>query len=316
LVTDLNNLIAGLRAGASAEHGGDKIARRLVRVPKAQSEAWQQRADVCAALGQAWGELGQWEQAVDWLVKALNSERGDCPMRAIEQLANFRIRLAAERWQKARRLPVAKREAARQSELDQVEAAILDLDTLCSRAPTVERLNLLGRAYKRLALIESEPGKRLDALTNMAHHYQLSLTRQAGAYAFTNWLAATLLVGQQGGPKVVEAAALHQQMTELQHHLAQRLEDDPNFWDAASVADLSLSELLLRSLHEPKRRAKVSAGETAAPVLAAYRAAIGRASSPREIASLVENLAFLKALWAPTDKLTLHILDHLQESLT
>ena len=76
LVTDLNNLIAGLRAGAAAEHGGEKIARRLARIPKAQSENWQRRADVCAALGQAWGELGQWEQAVDWLVKALNSERG------------------------------------------------------------------------------------------------------------------------------------------------------------------------------------------------------------------------------------------------
>ena len=316
LVTDLNNLIAGLRAGAAAEHGGEKIARRLARIPKAQSENWQRRADVCAALGQAWGELGQWEQAVDWLVKALNSERGDCPMRAIEQLANFRVRLAAERWQKARRLPNSKREIVRQSELTQVESAILDLDTLCSRAPTVERLNLLGSAYKRLALIESDRGRRLDALTNMAHHYQLSLTRQAGTYAFTNWLAATLLVGQLGGPKVVEAAALHQQMSDLQHDLAHRLEDDPNFWDAASLADLSLSELLLHSLREPKRRTKASAGETAAPVLAAYRCAIGRASSPRETASLIENLAFLKALWAPTDKLTVHILDHLQESLT
>jgi CHAT domain-containing protein len=316
LVTDLNNLIAGLRAGAHSEHGSDKIARRLARIPKSQSDTWQQRADVCAALGQAWGELGQWEQAVAWLVKALNGERGECPMRAIEQLANFRVRLAAERWHKAQRLPATKREAARQSALADVEAAILDLDTLCSRAPTAERLNLLGSAYKRLAGIESDRGKRLDALTNMAHHYQLSLTRQAAAYAFTNWLAATLLVDQQGGPKVIKAAAIQQQLTELQHDLGLRLEDDPNFWDSASLADLSLSELLLHSLREPKRRTKASAGEMAAPVLAAYRAAIGRASSPRETASLVENLAFLKALWVPTDKLTLHILDYLQESLT
>jgi tetratricopeptide (TPR) repeat protein len=316
LVTDLNNLIAGLRAGAHSEHGADKIARRLARIPKSQSEAWRQRADVCAALGQAWGELGQWEQAVTWLVKALNSERGECPMRAIEQLANFRVRLAAERWYKAQRTPLPKRETTRQSALAEVEAAILDLDTLCSRAPTAERLNLLGSAYKRLAGIESDQGKRLDALTNMAHHYQLSLTRQAGAYAFTNWLAATLLIGQLGGPKVIEAAALQQQMAEMQRSLAQRLEDDPNFWDAASMADLGLSELLLQSLRQPKRRAKVSAGETAAPVLVAYRTAIGRASSPRETASLIENLVFLKTLWAPTDKLTLHILDHLHESLT
>jgi CHAT domain-containing protein len=316
LVTDLNNLIAGLRAGGPPANGADQIISRLARIPKSMSEAWLKRADVCAALGLAWGEMGQWESAVSWLDKALTGEDGDCAVRALEQHANFRVRLAAEEWRKSRRLPVVKREASRQNALARVEAAILDLDLLCSRAPTVERLNLLGSAYKRLALIESEGGKRLEALTNMAQHYELSLTRQLKAYAFTNWLAASLLVSQQGGAKAVQTTSLEQQMAELQRDLCLRLDNDPNFWDAASLADLKLSGLLLQGALAPKRRAKQSAGAAAAPVLLAYRSAIGRASSPHETASLVENLEFLTALWSPADKVTIAILDHLQESLT
>jgi hypothetical protein len=148
----------------------------------------------------------------------------------------------------------------------------------------------------------------------MAQHYQLSLTRKHEAYAFTNWLTAALLLSQQSGASLPETAGLQQQMTELQRDLCLRLDDSPNFWDAASLADLSLNRLLL-GRQGAKRRAKLSAGEAAAPVLSAYRSAIGSAS-PRETASLTENLAFLKALWSPADKLVIAILDYLQESLT
>jgi hypothetical protein len=98
--------------------------------------------------------------------------------------------------------------------------------------------------------------------------------------------------------------------------LSQRLADDPNFWDAASLADLSLSRLLLPGAGNARQRGKLSAGAMAAPVLAAYRAAIGRAGSPREHATLTDNLDFLSALWSPRDKATLHILEQLRESLT
>jgi hypothetical protein len=32
----------------------------------------------------------------------------------------------------------------------------------------------------------------------MAHHYRLAHERQADAYAFTNWVAASLLAAQRG----------------------------------------------------------------------------------------------------------------------
>jgi tetratricopeptide (TPR) repeat protein len=285
-------------------------------VPKTQAARWLTRADVCAALGLAWGELREFEQAVDWLNRALTSERGECSMRALEQQASFRVRLAVEQWRASKRQSAAKREAVRLDTVERIESALMDLDVLSRRAPTVERLNLLGSAYKRLALVESEDGKRLEALTNMAQHYHLALQRQRDAYAFTNWLAATLLTGQHGGQITLDPADVQQQMAEMQRELNRRLLDDPNFWDATSLADLSLSHLLLQSLNPPRTRAKVSAGEAAAPVLAAYRAAVGRASSPREKAALVDNLDFLRSLWMARDKVTLGILEQLQESLS
>jgi hypothetical protein len=314
LVTALNNLIASLRAGGPTEHGSELIAKRLARIPQVQTEQWLQRADVCAALGLVWGELGQWETAVNWLDKAFAGEQGDYSMRAVEQHASFRVRLAAERWHKAQHLPTAKRGAVRVTEIAHITAAIRDLDMLCSRALTVKRLNLLGSAYKRLALIESAGSKRHVALTKMAQHYEKSLAHKRDAYAFTNWLTAILLLHQQGEASIPNTAGLQQQMTELQHTLSQTLEGNPNFCDAANLADLSLCRLLLGA-QGTKRRAKLSASEAAAPVLSAYRSAT-TCASPRETASLTENLAFLKTLWSPTDQLTNEVLDYLQESLT
>jgi hypothetical protein len=316
LVVDLENLTADLCAGGNTSHGAERIASRLARVPHAQTERWLARADVCAALGLAWGELREWESAVTWLNKALTAERGECSMRALEQHANFRVRLAVERWRTAQRQPPANREAARLEGVDTIEAALLDLDVLCRRAPTMERLNLLGSAYKRLALLETDAGKQLEALVNMAQHYHLSLLRQNEAYAYTNWLAATLLTQQRGASQAVDAKPAQQQIDALQRELSQRLADDPNFWDAASLADLSLSRLLLPGVSNARQRGKQSAGAMAAPVLAAYRAAIGRAGSPREHATLTDNLDFLIALWSRRDKATIHILEQLRESLT
>ena len=236
-------------------------------------------------------------------------------MRAIEQCANYIIRLAADTWLKARRLPVAKREQVRSEQIEIIETAILDLDTLCRRAPTTERLNLLGGAYKRLALVEAEGKGRLEALVNMAHHYRLSLERKRDAYPFTNAVAADLLASQRDAGKNLPAPdKLAQEIAALSDEVARRNADDPNFWDGASLADLALLRLLVPGTNLPRPSAQ-AADSPLAVVLGAYREAIQRASSPREKSSLSENIAFLHAIWLPRDKKMLHTLEQIQESL-
>ncbi|MBF1165390.1 MAG: CHAT domain-containing protein [Dechloromonas agitata] len=315
LVSELDNLAADLRAGATDDAEG-KIERRLGRIPANQQDGWLARAEVQAALGLAWGEARRWPEAIACLEAALTADKGDCSMKALEQYANFRVRYAAELWQKASRQSARNREMTRQEQIERIESAILDLDTLCRRAPTTERLNLLGSAYKRLALIEDEGPRRTEALVNMAEHYRLAYERKRDAYAFTNWLAGSLLTRQRGETlATVDPASQQRDLEALLRELAQRNEADPNFWDSASLADLQLIRLLSQPAGPPRKR-----GDTSLPpamtVLATYRNAIARGASPREVSSVAEHIAFLIALWSPDDKPKQRILQQIQENLS
>jgi CHAT domain-containing protein len=313
LVTELDNLSADLRAGADPRPGAGRIQSRLVRVPAAQAPSWLKRSDVCAALGLAWGELRQWQEGLHWLDLALAAEGGDCPLRALQQQAFFRVRLAAEHWQQARRLPAAKRELIRQAELERITTAITDLDALCQRAPSLQRRKLLGSAWQELALMTPEGAQRLEALNQMAGQYRLALQRGEDAGAYSHWLAASLLAGQRGAPAPLQAGEIGRQLAQWQSALSQRQDLEPNFQDAACLAELALAALLLQGKPSGRRRAKPAAAEAA--VLQAYQHAVGRAASPLETLSLSANLDFLIALWSPGDKATLALLEQLRASL-
>lgn len=202
----------------------------------------------------------------------------------------------------------------RATQIEDIEIAIRDLDTLCRHAPTVERMNLLGSAYKRLAQVESEGDRRLAALTNMARQYGLAGERRNDAYAFTNRVAATLLAERR--TVAVDAgnrAELLRELDALQRDVARRYADDPNFWDGASLADLELTRLLLESAAPRPRAGVIDA--SVEHVLDAYRDAVGRTASPREVASLAENIVFLVELWPARDRAVHRILEQVREGL-
>lgn len=316
LVSELENLVADLRAGATGEASG-KIERRLGRIPASQKAGWLARAEVQAALGLAWGEAGCWPEAITCLENALTADQGSCSMRALEQYANFRVRYAAELWRGAERKSAKAREKLRGEQVDRIESAILDLDTLTRRAPTVERLNLLGSAYKRLALVEEEGPRRLEALVNMAEHYRLAYERRQDAYACTNWLAGALLTAQRGdSPLTIDLPGMQQALDSLLRELAQRNAADPNFWDSASIADLQLIKLLAQPAAPPRKRGEAASPAPGVAVLHAYRDAIARGASPREVSSVAEHIDFLIALWSPADKANRRILEQIQENLS
>jgi hypothetical protein len=185
---------------------------------------------------------------------------------------------------------------------------------LCRRAPTVERFSLLGGAYKRLALVEKEGPRRTEALVNMAQHYRLAHQRRPDAYAFTNWLAASLLAAQRGEGQAATDAARQRELDSMVREISRRNESDPNFWDSASLADLQLVRLLSQA--PPKKRGADVSPAPAMAVLAAYRNAIARGASPREVSSVAEHIAFLHELWAPDDKANRRILEQIQENLS
>lgn len=328
LVFDLNNYTAWIGMQRQDQGNGQSdtlragILDKLHGVPEKVREEWLARGDVAAAIGFAWGETGAWAEAVDWLEKALSAQRGDCPMRAVEQCAHFRVRLCGERWQNLRQSAEASgAETDRQGLIADIEQAVVELDRIVRRAPTPERLSLLGSACKRLAWLQGEPAPRLEALAKMADCYRQAYDRDlvtarqtAGlpaANAFTNWATAKVLLGllDPGSDKAWQKALANdcRQMIETAR---ERNRKNPNFWDGVAEADCELILLLARS----KLTAK-TAGIEAARIAGLYRAAGRRGASLREYGSVLEHLDFVIALIGPGNTALMNALKVLRSAL-
>lgn len=312
LVVELDNLTEWLRVGAGSEGRDDATAARinglLARIPEAERTRWLARADISAALGFAWGEARFWEAAIDCLSTAVSAAKGNCPLRALEQLANFRARHAAELWQSRRARGVIERADETQARTELMARAIADLTQLCERAPTTERLDLLGSAHKRRALAaESDPAERLAALDACADAYLKSFEKggRQEAYPFTNWASAALLAGRLDAKRAdTWRQGLGSDIARLQTALQARYDSEPGFWDGVALADLELVRLLERCINAPtpgsrSRRTASLPGpcaEIAERIEDGYRRVITRGASPRERASVIENLDCLVGL--------------------
>jgi hypothetical protein len=303
LVVELENLTNALKVGGEAQQRKveQSIAAILKRVPAVRKEAWLKRADVAAAIGLAWGEAGWWSEAIEWLEKALLGAKGDCPIRAVEQCANYKVRQAADDWLAIRENADADADADRASKRQEIirtiEHSILEMDLLCQRAATVERLSLLGSACKRLALVQNQAEPRKEALLNMANYYHQALKMGDGGnpYPFTNWASAQLLINRLDPTQErVDRTKLHADADHLEAALVASNAKDPNFWDSASVADIDLVRLLARC--EGQKKLSSDCQVLIDRIVTTYRNAIQRGASPREIASVVENLDFLLTL--------------------
>lgn len=324
LIADLHNHAERIRVQMRDARDGakalrdmrDGVSRLSDRIPEGMREEWLRRGDVAAAIGFALGEAGAWADAVEWLEKAFASAKGDYPIRVVEQCANFKVRREAEQWVALRAEAPADLESRRHKYVRTIERAIRELNLLRQCAETKERLSLLGGAYKRLALVQTQPDGRHKALLKMAEFFRraFDFDSRPEAYAFTNWATAYLLaLRMRPTPAGATRSDLDVEAARVKEALAKRNETDPTFWNGAGVADIDLVRLIAVCQADapapaPRKGARRIGGQkTAAPqtdraaecaalvdnVIEGYRRAIERGASPREIASVIENLDFV-----------------------
>jgi tetratricopeptide (TPR) repeat protein len=208
-----------------------------------------ERADVNAALGIVYGELGQFDNALERLDAAIAANKAELSVRALEQRANFRVLRALQTWQTGRGAAKPKRGAAvtEGEAAAEIMAAIEDLAALSRMGSTVERYSLLGSAYKRLAWVQSIDNASEEALANMGASYYAALQQGAQSkkldpYPLTNWLTAEAILSWHG----IEAAA--EDWRALAQGLCDRAieeaargdQSDPNFWNSAVEPDCRL----------------------------------------------------------------------------
>jgi hypothetical protein len=229
----------------------------------------------------------------------MGADRGEVSVRAVEQHANFKVRHVGEQWRQlqARAGSADSKEvhdaiaAQRQALVDGIDQASAALDYLCQRAPTVERLNLLGSACKRLAMVHSDQADRAKALADMARHYRraFELRQRPDPYAFNNWALARAI--NSPGKKSLTAAERKELRKECERMMELLRELDlqqPNFWTSAGRSDLELVLLLADS----KLSGKQAEGATGR-IISGYREAFKRGASVREVASVREHLEFI-----------------------
>lgn len=250
-------------------------AARLRYLEERFGERWATRGGVAEGFGAAWSEVGDFERAIAWFERAHAAPDGGASLRASEQLANLRVRHAWEgmlpalqAWEQAvRRIRArtrgghARATTALGSEArnararvrrhaaaarDEIARALDLLTQITDLGSTAERQNLMGSAFKRLAMLEAALGNddaAAQALAATAAHYRQALEHcQADGdanlhYPALNWLAAA-----------VAANVGHAEWNGLDEHvvalaresLARKNNEDADFWSVSGEIQLAI----------------------------------------------------------------------------
>jgi hypothetical protein len=235
------------------------------------------------------------DKAIDALGAAIAAEPAEMPVRALEQRANLRVKRALQYWlaerDHAKARPRRGRAAARVTTANtDLEEAIRDLAALVRMAGTTERFSLLGSAYKRQAWMQTEPAQVINALTNMADNYlqafALASQTRLDPYPLTNWVSAEAMLDWFDSKRKahVYRSKIPGWCDQAVSDAAIRQQTDPSFWNSVVEPDCKLAVALEQDQLNEAAIAEVVAG---------YRCAIDRGSSPREKGSILEQLDFL-----------------------
>jgi pimeloyl-ACP methyl ester carboxylesterase/tetratricopeptide (TPR) repeat protein len=237
---------------------------------------WLARADVQAATGRAFGELGMFVEAIEHYEIAMQADIGEVPVNAVEQLCNLMVRQAGSMSdsQKAKEIIVKAR--ARLTAL------------MIAVGPSVERWCLLGSIAKREAGLARQRRQKEHALADMrdaykkAHELETNAGEQADPYPLLNWLTAEILL-ELLGKKGEAAEMVKEKLAQAESAAMERDRRNPSFWALVAAVD----SMLLRYLANGNLRDHIE------ELVNAYIAARKRDGSPRELLSVAEQLEFL-----------------------
>ena len=274
-----------------------ELKRYSGEVNNPKRKAWCKNGVICAALGNAYGELDQFDMAMDWYKKASATEDGSVSLKALEQFANLQVRQATA---------MINADGAKtdyETAEEQIMGAVEILKRIDSVAgfvqskeseSTVERECLKGSAYRRLAQIhalgEASQDTINDALKKMRHHYRKANERHLKAnhgkvdfYPFTNYLVAeTVLHLQNGRFKGIQSED-REIIENLKKDAERRDREDPSFWSMISGIDCQL----ILSIHDGTLLKQLDR------IIKGYLTARKRGATPRQFRSVIENITFL-----------------------
>lgn len=308
-VSDLENIISIMRSHDATVADNAAFEQQLdvclKRVPTENLESWQAQADVAATLGIAYGEMGKYELAIGRLNKALVADKAEFPLRALEQRANYRVKHAAQFRQ-------ATEKTVKDNAIGEIETAIKELIVLIDMAATVERLCLLGSAYKRLAWLQPGKTKKRQALEQMCANYRRAFEQgqengKVDAYPLTNWITAEVILSWLDKNRdITWKDGLYERVAKVLDAARRNLEANPEYWDSVVEPDCALMMALVKGELDEEDCRRIAEG---------YRLAAERGASYKDKAALREHIEFVvfMAEQAKMDELSISLQEVLKQ---
>jgi tetratricopeptide (TPR) repeat protein len=255
----------------------------LKRIPA----KWKSETAVREGLAKVFGDVDMFEEAIAAYAGALAGDDSKSSLKAGEQLANLRAKQAVQAWRNGPRDAAAteKAVAAIRQSIEQIEAVSnlvrASTGTTAPSRAVVERLSLLGSAWKRMAIVKRDDERRQALIESAAKYkeaYERSRripNREPDHYPAVNWQLMRALLGQRVDRKLLK---------EVDKYAAGEDARSPNFWALVNAMDAQVVEAL----------AEGKVGERSDKIETAFKRAWKRGGNYREGRAIKEQLEFIR----------------------
>jgi pimeloyl-ACP methyl ester carboxylesterase len=263
---------------------------------------WMIDAKLLEAFGKAFGEAYWFEEAVKYYDRAIGSGESTAAIMAVEQSANFHVRLAVQRFNNDP-AEYGRSKAKIEAQIKRIEKL---MDAL---GETPERWSIVGSGYKRLAQVTAGRSQTAcnSALKSMESAYakawELKRTREGkeDPYPLINALiAASVQLLRSKEPDKVRIADL-KHLVEEAKSLAEkkRLASSDDFWARTGEAEAELVEQFHTYL---SKGGKKFSRDVHDKLVRVYDDAWKQYGSARQLNSIIEHYAFLVAVLGKSER--------------
>ncbi|MEO5595057.1 MAG: CHAT domain-containing protein, partial [Chitinophagaceae bacterium] len=245
---ELANLLNKLEVSGYTTEG---LVAELIAISTSVDKADIRNGAITEKEAMIFAGLCMYKEAVLKYESLLKMESATFSFAAMEQYCNIRPKFYISEF-----LKTGKGQAAF---LKNIDTVIADLDILITYSPTSERLNLLGSAYKRRAILSNTKAQKMSAYKEAAAYYAKSFITKKNAYALANWYeleSILMLAGDKRKwgqtikhkgssyalPALKDAAKEIETILDL---LTNTPGAEMNYWDLVSAGNLPLCLMML-----------------------------------------------------------------------
>jgi len=246
-IVELHNTRSSALASRDQKISDKMLVKLESLIDYADRKGWGRDTEFLSAVGMVYGEIGLYDSAIKAITRALDISRSEVTYKVVDELANYKARLAVE---------VAIQDSALAHRLihesieyyrDQVNKTDKNQYAARSKDPVI--YNNLGSAYRCKVMLDNTHKERLESLKQMRQsHRQATQLGQATCYVDPfgglQWATAELLHYWLSPRKKLypEIMAL---LADVESTIERTLDKQSlSFWEMNDLADLHSVRLL------------------------------------------------------------------------